>query len=234
VAVARAAELAKLGAMGVRAASSLTAPADENTADRILPAHPALRDILPGHGLVRGTTIAVGAAGVGATSLLLALLAGASSAGATCAAVGVRELSLAAAEEAGIALDRLAMVERPGPDPGPVAAALIDGFELVILASTEKITAALCSQLSARARAAGTVLVVTAVGWPGAALTLTSHGGIWHSRGRFRCRQLTVSIAGRGAGPVPRRHQIWLPADPDFQATLPADAAAPARLRVVR
>jgi hypothetical protein len=66
----------------------------------MLPVLPALRELLPG-GLRRGTVVAVGGWGL----LCLAVVAGASAAGAWCAAVGMPQLGVAAAAEAG--LDRI-------------------------------------------------------------------------------------------------------------------------------
>jgi hypothetical protein len=90
------------------------------------------------------------------------------------------------------------------------------------------------AQLSARARNAGSVLVALSP-WPSANLVLSVEDGEWFGRGRLRCRRVTVAIAGRGAAGRPRRAQVWLPADPQFQRTLdltPAEAE-PRRLRVV-
>src|SRR6476660_8273685 len=78
--------------------------------DERLPVLPALEPLLPGAGLRRGSVVAVS----GSTSLLCALLAGASQAGSWCAVVGLPDLGLVAAAGLGVALERLALV----PDPG--------------------------------------------------------------------------------------------------------------------
>src|SRR5690606_40193124 len=72
-----------------------------------LPVLRPLEVLVPGAGLRRGSTVAVGSApGVtGATSLALALAAGASQNGSWVAAVGLRSLGLAAAAELGVALE---------------------------------------------------------------------------------------------------------------------------------
>src|SRR4029079_11634945 len=71
-----------------------------------------LGDVLPGGGLQRGSVVRVeGPAGSGATSLLLTLLAAAAAAGEWAAVVdGEGVLGGLAAAEAGVALDRLAVV----------------------------------------------------------------------------------------------------------------------------
>src|SRR5262249_35878209 len=71
----------------------------------MLPVLPALRELLPG-GLRRGTVVAVGGWGL----LCLAVAAGASAAGAWCAAVGLPHLGVAAAAEAGLDPGRLLLV----------------------------------------------------------------------------------------------------------------------------
>src|SRR5687768_13037970 len=85
--------------------------------ERSLPVGAALRPLLPGGCLRRGSTVAISFSGAGgATSVLFALLAEASAAGSWCAVVGLPRLGLVAAAEAGVALPRLALVPHPGPD----------------------------------------------------------------------------------------------------------------------
>jgi hypothetical protein len=150
-----------------------------------------------------------------ATSLLFALLAAASGAGSWCAVVGVPALGVVAAAEAGIALDRLALVPYPGPDWATVVAALLDGVDVVVAATPGPVAAVVSSRLSARARHRGSVLVPYGR-WEGADLTLDAVRGVWHGlgqgRGRLRCRQVTVVVRGRGAAERPRQARMWLPA----------------------
>src|SRR5204863_1388353 len=96
---------------------------------------------------------------LGATTLLLALLAVASQAGSWCAVVGVPTLGAAAAAEVGVALDRLALVPYPGPDWATVVAALLDGVDVVVAATPGPVAAVVTGRLSARARHRGSVLV---------------------------------------------------------------------------
>ena len=97
--------------------------------DRPLPVLPALEPLFPAGGLRRGSAVSVR----GSASLLLALLAGPSRRGAWCGVVGLSGLGLVAAAEAGIALDRLALVPDPGRDWAAVAAALLDAMEVVVV-----------------------------------------------------------------------------------------------------
>lgn len=215
--------------------------ADALGSERLLPVLPELRALLPGRGLRRGATLAVatttaasdarvdgarvdgaradGAArqvrSIGATSLLLALLAAASSAGSWCAVVGVPTLGAIAAAEAGIALDRLALVPYPGPDWTTVVAALLDGVDIVVAAPPGPIAPATASRLAARARQRGSVLVSYGH-LPGADITFDAVRGVWYGlgrgRGRLRCRQLTIMARGRGAAAAPKRTEVWWPA----------------------
>lgn len=225
---------AGLAELGVKPASSLSVDHAGHAGNR-LPVLTTLRELLPG-GLPRGSTVSVAASGGGTASLLLALIAEPTRSGAWCAVVGLPALSLAAAKTMGVHLDHLALVPQPGPDLTTVVATLLDGFDLVVVAPAATPAAAVCSQLSARARANDATLV-TMNAWPGATMTLTAEGGPWYGRRRLRCRHLTVSVTGRGAAGRPRRAQVWLPEDPQFQATLPApeqQGSGQRRLQVVR
>ncbi|WP_373313844.1 hypothetical protein [Planosporangium flavigriseum] len=207
--------------------------------ERLLPVLPELRALLPGRGLRRGATVAIATVGTapevsveglarpthqahqtqqarstGATSLLLALLAAASGAGSWCAVVGVPTLGAVAAAEAGIALDRLALVPYPGPDWATIVAALLDGVDIVVAAPPGPIAPSTASRLAARARQRGSVLVSYGR-WDGADITLDAVRGVWHGlgqgRGRLRCRQLTIMSRGRGAAAAPKRTEVWWP-----------------------
>lgn len=238
----------------VRRASDLTDEQAGLGADRMLPVLPELRELLPGRGLRRGSTIAVTSADApgcgGATSLLLAMLAAASSAGSWCAVVGVPTLGMAAAAEMGIALDRLALVPHPGPQWTTVVGALLDGFDVVVAAPTGPVAPSVRQQLAARARQRGSVLVPFG-DWDGADVVLSPVEGVWlglgQGHGRLRCRELSISARGRGAAARPRRVTVWLPALSGPSATLPepvrvsppgpdpqAEGHSRARLRVVR
>src|SRR3981189_992851 len=90
-------------------------------------------------------------AGAGSTSLLFTLLTEASAAGSWCAVVGLPRLGLVAAGETGRGVPGLALVPAPGPDWASVVAALLDGVDIVVLATPGAIPAALASRLTARA-----------------------------------------------------------------------------------
>jgi hypothetical protein len=204
---------ARLAELGVVPASALGADVVGHGTDQRLPVLAGFAGLLPG-GLARGSTVAVTARGAGATSLLLALLAGPSQDGAWCAVVGLPLLSLAAAADMGVVLERLAVVPRPGPEAAAVTATLLDGFDLVAVACAGPPRAAVCSHLSARARHSKSVLVPVSP-WLGATLTVSAEAGEWFGRRRLRSRKMTVSVSGRGGAARPRRTDVWLPPDPD-------------------
>jgi hypothetical protein len=130
-----------------------------------------LGSLLPSGGLRRGSTVVVR----GSTALLFALLAVTTAAGSWAAVVGMPELGLLAAVEFGVVLHRLALVPQPGAELGAVVAALLDGVDLVVVA-TDGITllrsrgANLARRLSARAGHGGAVLLAFFSGHGGAHL----------------------------------------------------------------
>jgi hypothetical protein len=213
-------QLAEVGA--VRRASDLAGTAATGGVDRLVPVAPELHPLLPGGGLRRGSTVAVTP---GTSSLVLALLAGVSSAGAWSAVVGMPGLGALAAAQAGVALERLALVPHPGPEWITVVAALLDGMDLVVAAPPGPVSPRVASRLAARARQRGSVLLPYGR-WEGATLTLTAEPGDWQGldagRGRLRCRELTITARGRGAAGRPRRVRVRLPD--------PAGRLAPAAL----
>lgn len=174
---------------------------------------PELARLLPPTGARRGSTIAV----TGSTSLLLALLAGPSAGGAWCAIVGMPGLGTAAAAEAGIAVDRLALVPSPGRQWAETVAALIDGVDVVAACPPARLAAGMARRLASRARERGAVLVPVGA-WEGAELTLTATGADWAGlswgAGRLRSRRLDVRVTGRGVAARPRIGVVWWPPPP--------------------
>jgi hypothetical protein len=161
--------------------------------ERTLPVSAELAGLFPGNGLPRGGTVLLGppapaetlgsvsASGAsrglvepapGLTSLLLLLLAGASSQGCWCAVVGLPELGLVAAVEMGADLDRLVLVPRPGSEGRwqNVVTTLLETVDLVCLAPQTPVRPTDARRLSARARERrSTLLVFDAASAPGAA-----------------------------------------------------------------
>ncbi|WP_300017361.1 hypothetical protein [Pseudonocardia sp.] len=185
---------------------------------RVLPVAAPLARLLPAGGLRRGSTVALPDPGraTGATSLLLALVAEASGQGAWVGVVGRPELGLVAAAEAGVALERLALVPHPGDDLMAVTVALLDGMDLVAVAGAARagVRAADRQRLAARARQRGAVLLSLGP-WPGADIELSCTSARWEGlgagHGRLCARRVRVELRGRGLGPG-RGGQLLLPA----------------------
>ncbi len=173
------------------------------TDERWWPVHDALAPLLPLGALQRGTVLAVR----GSTSLLLALVARPSRAGAWTAAVGFPAVGLLAAADAGADLDRVVLVPRPGPDAALAISALVDGLDVVVVGPDAALTDPDRRRLAARARERGALLVAAGT-WPGAHVALTVTGGGWSGADRgagwLRRRTLVVERAGRGEPRAPR------------------------------
>lgn len=206
--------------------------------ERLLPVLPALAPLLPGGGLRRGTTVAV-AGGAGATSLTLALVAGASAAGSWCAAVGCPSLGLVAAAELGVALERFPLVSAPPPGEwATVVAALLDALDVVVAWTPRGARPGEVRRLRARARERGAVLVLAGAGAAavdGVETRLSVDRSAWSGLGRgcghLAARVVDVRASGRGAAARPRRARLWLPGPDGEVATAPAEAPSGFRER---
>ncbi|HEX7444222.1 MAG TPA: hypothetical protein VF320_10060, partial [Acidimicrobiales bacterium] len=196
--------------------------------DRLVPVLPALAGLVPEGGLQQGSTVAV--EGDAATSLGLALAAGPSLAGAWVVVVGRADLGLAAAAEAGVALDRLALVAPPPPEHwAGVVAALIGSVGVVLVDPDHRVRAADARRLAARARERGTLLIQMARGQgargqgargparPGLEVDLrlqvveSAWQGLGSGHGNLQARRVTVESGGRRHAARPRRVELWLP-----------------------
>jgi len=184
--------------------------------DRVLPVPGTLGALLPDGALRRGEVVTVeGDVGTGATSIALAFAAAATATGEWAAAVCVErsssrvagDLGAEAALEAGVALERLAVVRRVPPTRWATAvAALLDGVSLVLAEVPRHARAADARRLVARARERGAVLVpvcAPGVPWPAdAALRVRAAGGPWPGLGAgdglLSERAVRVNVVGRG------------------------------------
>jgi hypothetical protein len=179
---------------------------------RVLPVAGPLARLLPAGGLRRGSSVAV-LGGPGSTSLLLGLIAEASADGAWVGVVGRPELGLVAVAEAGVRLERLALVPHPGRDLLAVAVALLDGMDVVAVPGAG-VRAGDRQRLAARARQRGAVLLALGP-WPGADVELSCTSAQWqglgHGSGRLRERRVRVQLRGKGLGPG-RDGRLLLPA----------------------
>lgn len=208
--------------------------------ERTLTVLPELAEVLPDGALQRGSVVACG--GMAGVSLALALAAGASQEGAWVGVAGLPGLVAAAAVEAGVAAERLVLVNESGRSPGErcgdptwgeVVAAMIDGFDVVVLgpAAAEALRPGTARRLAARLAARGAVLLLAGAGGAGgfvADLMVTADHGCWFGlgdgHGVARGRRATVQVAGRRM-PRPRAAELWLPA-PDGRVAAAGAASA--------
>ena len=197
----------------------------QSDGDRPLPVLPALEPLFSTGGLRRGSAVTVR----GSASLLLALLAGPSRRGAWCGVVGLPGLGLVAAAEAGIELERLALVPDPGREWAAVAAALLDAMEVVVVAPPGRVLDGDVRRLAARARQRGAVLVPFGVqAWPGADLRLSLASGTWEGlgdgSGHLRARRVLVRGEGRGSAARAQELALWLPGPDGEISAVPVPA----------
>lgn len=206
-------------------------------ATRLIEVGAGLAELLPEGGLRRGSTVAVGAGPVpGATSLTLALLSAASTAGAWCAAVAMPDLGLVAAAEMGVDLERLALVPHPGEQWPVVVAALLESADVVVVRPPGRVRPGDARRLVARARERGAVLVpLDPVGrragsWPEAPdvrleVTGSTWSGLGVGHGYLQGRAVEVTVTGRRAAGRARSGWLRLPAA--GAVTPPAAAPVP-------
>ena len=178
----------------------------------VLPVLPALRELLPGGGLVRGAVVAVAEFGL----LALALAAGASADGAWCAIAGIPEAGVLAAAALGLDVERTLLVPDPGRAWAQVVASLLDGCELILLRPPTRAPAQVRQRLDAILRRGRGVLLVVG-DWPGAQVRLRvltpGWTGLGDGHGRLRACCAQVMADGRGEAAVTRSRWLWLPAE---------------------
>jgi hypothetical protein len=179
--------------------------------DRQLPVAGMLGELLPAGGVQRGSTVAVsGIPGSGSTTVALTLAAAATSAGEWAAVVDLGGtdrggLGARAAAEAGVDLDRLAVVRSTPADRwGAVVAALLDGVTLVVAAVPPRLRLGDARRLVARARERSAVLVAFG-DWPvEAAVRIRTSPGPWcglgAGSGLLERRDLHVEVETKGRG----------------------------------
>jgi hypothetical protein len=174
-------------------------------------------------GLVRGRTVAC--TGDAALSTALALSAAATCAGSWLAVVGVPNLGIAAAIEAGVAVERIVLAQPPRASREWVAtvAALVEGFEVLIVATPTSLSASDARRLQTRVMARQAVLIVvdlpalSSVGEVSVFAsdidvhaTTVSWSGIERGAAHITQRTVQVRVSGRRCS-SPREQTITLP-----------------------
>jgi len=199
--------------------------------ERTLPVARELATVVPGGALRRGSTLAVH--GIGATSFALALAGQAVRQGSFLAVVAPPSFGLAACLDFDIPLRRVVQFVLPS-DAGNWAqavAAVIEGFDVVLLADRHRVGTSHARQLVARNRERGSVLVrVGGPAWSDAAdlrfdLGAPAWSGLGAGHGHLRSRRVEVRVAGRRHHGGSRSHEFLLPAAGG--GVQPAPASAP-------
>jgi hypothetical protein len=164
-----------------------------------LPVDPRVAGLLPGGVLRRGAVLSA----EGSTSLILALIARASREGSWAAILGLPHIGVVAAARRGVDLARLALVPHPGAEAATIAAACVDGMDIVVLGPHLALTDPDLRRLAARARERGVALLSTSP-HPGTHVALrvlrSEWVGLGAGEGRLRERTLTVARSGRHMG----------------------------------
>lgn len=173
----------KMGARDLRQLPpSNPVPVPEHLLKTPEPLTEATPEVLP-----RGTVAVLS----GARSLTLRMVAAATAAGGHAAIVGHPDIGLLAAVEMGADLSRVSVIPDPGPDPVEVAAVLLDGLDLVVLAlAGRSVPISRARAVTARARQKGCTLLVTGGDWQGASA-------------RLEARVCGYEMVGAGGGPTP-------------------------------
>lgn len=127
----------------------------------VYPVPPVLAALLPDGGLKPGA-----AYGVGSAALLGSLLAGPSQDGLWCGLVGLADFGAEAAQLAGVKLERLALIPRPGAQWLSVVATLSSALPVVAVQPPTPVQPSAAARLAARFRDNDAVLLVLG-DWPG-------------------------------------------------------------------
>lgn len=153
---------------------------------------------LPRGGLPKGQTVSV--TGNGSTWFCLRLISRLTEQGGWAAFVGDTKLSAPAMLEAGVALDRVAVVRDPGEHFTTVVDALVAALDVVIV-SGARLRPAQARGLAARVKERGSVLVTRDIEWPVSSdleLRLkSSWSGLGSGFGRLDRRDLSITASGR-------------------------------------
>ncbi|WOQ15944.1 hypothetical protein [Raineyella sp. W15-4] len=176
---------------------------------RVFAVPPGLTGLLPDAGLRSGSAYTLDTAG----ALLLALLAEPSRAGAWCGVVGLPEVGVEAAGQAGVVLDRLALVPQPGDRWLAVVAALAEVLGVIAVRPGGAVRPADAARLSARLWDREATLLVVGE-WPRAEASLRVEAPHWSGvgagHGYLTGREVTLTVTSRRT-PRPHSARLLLP-----------------------
>lgn len=158
-------------------------------------------------------------------SLAVALVSATSAEGSWVGVVGVDDLGLEAAVEAGLDLDRAVVVPDPGPHWLEAVTALVDVLPVVLLRPPSRVDQRVAAKVSARLRKRAATLFVQGE-WPGAEAQLwlqrTAWSGLGEGYGRLRERS---ALVGCRRGTAPPQFADWPLAIEERPASREARAA---------
>lgn len=203
--------------------------------DRLLEVPGPLESLFPAGGIERGWS--VGIEGVGSWGVAMALLASGLGAEGWVAVVGLPTFNLVAAASYGVRLDRVILVDEPGPGRwATVIATLLEAVDVVVVASPSPVGARDARRLTGRAREQESVLfhLDGAKSWPTAAnmslaTTVREWQGLGMGHGHLQARKVSIEATGRRGGAKPTSVDVWLP-DADGKLALAAPASFRPRL----
>ena len=191
--------------------------------EQVLPVAEELRGLFPGGGLPRGSMLIVGADPAGGSrTLALALVAEATQQGAWVAVVGLAGIGLAAAADLGVALERVAVIDKPDAKQWTsVVAALIGACDLVLTDPPARIRPAELRRLQSRARERGSVLLSVGPSSRQQALqgqadvSFTVRERFWEGlgvgHGHLQACRAVLEVSGRRQAARHRELDLWLP-----------------------
>lgn len=190
-----------------------------------------LATLLPEGRLPRGAMTSVR----GSNALLLAVLATDHKPGEWSAIVGAPTLGMLAAAQAGLELERLVLIPDPGPAAADVLAALVDGFDQVVIGPDARLAPSDRRRILARARDRD-VALIDPQNPESATLTLDVDHRTWtgtdDGAGYLKTQTLHLERSGRGANAQPRRYKVTLP-DTTGANCIELARTTPAQLRLI-
>jgi hypothetical protein len=198
--------------------------------ERTMAVPPALADLLPEAGLVRGRALAC--RGAAATWVAMMLAAPSVAGGSWLGVIDVPELGLDAAAETGIALERIVRIDTGGVPSvwADSVAAACDGFEILLTSLSAvggRLTPATARKVLTRVRQRAAVLLVLGEHGPlecdGVIEGIEgSWSGLGVGHGHLRQRHLRIAASGRRI-PGVRRCTVELPLAAPSTTAVPTD-----------
>lgn len=226
--------------------------------ERCLPVLGELQEFFIHDGLQRGSVVELGG-GPGATTLALALLAGAARTGSWVAAIGFDEIGWEAAEGLGVPLENVVVVRVPGSGSSRVGSSrtgnhpdrvwqkalsqLTASFDLVLCGPRINPGAAQVRQIRARARERGSVVLgvcrgsgaaglsSVARGWSGSDVRMVVKESLWEGLGGGWgvLAQRRLRVLVEGRGSMSRPREFLVDFDADGHLSSVRPRIIPAR-----